>query len=98
MERAVFDEDGQLLTASFLDYCCRAPTICPVRFRDPERAVDDQSDGPQRRRRSRLDRSTPAVMNAVADALWRAYRIEHIDMPATPFAVYSAIKRSGIKG
>jgi carbon-monoxide dehydrogenase large subunit len=36
--------------------------------------------------------STPAVMNAVADALWRAYGVEHIDMPATPFAVYGAIK------
>jgi aerobic carbon-monoxide dehydrogenase large subunit len=33
-------------------------------------------------------------MNAVADALWRAYRIEHIDMPATAFAVYDAIRRS----
>jgi carbon-monoxide dehydrogenase large subunit len=38
--------------------------------------------------------STPAVMNAVQDALWRGYRIEHIDMPVTPFAVYSAIKRA----
>ena len=35
--------------------------------------------------------STPAVMNAVGDALWRAYRVEHIDMPATPFAIYRAI-------
>jgi aerobic carbon-monoxide dehydrogenase large subunit len=34
------------------------------------------------------------VMNAVADALWRAYRVERIDMPATPFAVYSAIRGS----
>jgi aerobic carbon-monoxide dehydrogenase large subunit len=33
-------------------------------------------------------------MNAVADALWQAYRIGHIDMPATPFAVYGAIRRS----
>jgi carbon-monoxide dehydrogenase large subunit len=30
-------------------------------------------------------------MNAIADALWRSYKIGHIDMPATPFAVYSAI-------
>ena len=28
--------------------------------------------------------SCPAVMNAVVDALWRAYRIRHVDMPATP--------------
>ena len=36
----------------------------------------------------------PEAMNAIADALWRAYRVEHIDMPATPFAVYGAIRRS----
>jgi carbon-monoxide dehydrogenase large subunit len=36
--------------------------------------------------------STPAVMNAVADALWRGFGVEHIDMPATPFAVYGAIR------
>jgi carbon-monoxide dehydrogenase large subunit len=39
--------------------------------------------------------STPAVMNAVGDALWRACGVVHIDMPATPLAVYRAIKNSG---
>ena len=35
-------------------------------------------------------------MNAVGDALWRAYGIDHIDMPATPLAVFKAIRgRSG---
>ena len=28
--------------------------------------------------------SCPAVMNAVADALWRVHAIRHVDMPATP--------------
>jgi carbon-monoxide dehydrogenase large subunit len=42
--------------------------------------------------------STPAVMNAVSDALWRAYRIDQIDMPATPFVVYNAIRQATIKG
>ena len=35
--------------------------------------------------------STPAVMNAVMDALWRAYRIRHFDMPATPERLWAAI-------
>ena len=35
--------------------------------------------------------SCPAVMNAIVDALWRAYRIRHIDMPATPQRVWQAI-------
>jgi carbon-monoxide dehydrogenase large subunit len=36
--------------------------------------------------------STPAVMNAIADALWRSHKVAEIDMPATPFAIYSAIR------
>jgi carbon-monoxide dehydrogenase large subunit len=30
-------------------------------------------------------------MNAIIDALWRARRISHLDMPATPHRVWSAI-------
>jgi carbon-monoxide dehydrogenase large subunit len=30
-------------------------------------------------------------MNAVADALWRAYRIRHVDMPATAERLWAAI-------
>jgi carbon-monoxide dehydrogenase large subunit len=36
--------------------------------------------------------SCPAVMNAIADALWRAYRIRHVDMPATPERLWQAIE------
>jgi len=36
--------------------------------------------------------SCPAVMNAVIDALWRAYRIRHIDMPATSERIWAAIE------
>ncbi|MEA2935486.1 MAG: aerobic carbon-monoxide dehydrogenase large subunit, partial [Variibacter sp.] len=36
--------------------------------------------------------SCPAVMNAIVDALWRAYRIRHIDMPATPERVWQALE------
>jgi len=35
--------------------------------------------------------SLPAVMNAVVDAL-SEYGIRHIDMPATPFRVWQAIR------
>jgi aerobic carbon-monoxide dehydrogenase large subunit len=35
--------------------------------------------------------SCPAVMNAIADALWRAYRIRHVDMPATAERLWAAI-------
>ncbi len=44
--------------------------------------------------------STPVVTNAAQDALLRARArgIEHIDMPATPFAVYAAIRRAKAAG
>jgi carbon-monoxide dehydrogenase large subunit len=37
--------------------------------------------------------STPAVMNAVVDALYRARGIRHIEMPATPRRVWEALNR-----
>ena len=36
-----------------------------------------------------------AVMNAVNDALRRAYGVAHIDMPATPLAIFNAIAAAG---
>jgi hypothetical protein len=36
--------------------------------------------------------ATPAVMNAVVDALHRAHGITHLDMPATPERVWQAIR------
>ena len=30
-------------------------------------------------------------MNAILDALWRAYRIRHVDMPATPERLWAAL-------
>ena len=36
--------------------------------------------------------SCPAVINAIIDALWRARRISHLDMPATP-RVWLALNR-----
>jgi aerobic carbon-monoxide dehydrogenase large subunit len=38
--------------------------------------------------------SCPAVMNAVVDALDRAYGIRQIDMPATPDRVFLAIQEA----
>ena len=95
MEQAVFDREGQLLTASFLDYCMpRADNLLTFDFETRNVPSTTNPMGLKGAGEAGSIGSTPAVMNAVADALWRAYRVEHIDMPATPFAVYSAIKRS----
>jgi carbon-monoxide dehydrogenase large subunit len=36
--------------------------------------------------------ATPAVANAVNDALFRAYGIRHMDMPMTPARVWETIR------
>ena len=97
MEQAVFDDDGQLLTASFLDYCMpRADNLPAFDFETRNVPSITNPMGLKGAGEAGSIGSTPAVMNAVADALWRAYKIEHIDMPATPFAVYDAIRRSRV--
>ncbi len=92
MERAVYGEDGQLLTASFMDYCMpRADSLPDFHFETRNIASTTNPLGLKGAGEAGSIGSTPAVMNAVADALWRAYGVEHIDMPATPLAVFTAI-------
>jgi len=99
MERAVFDREGQLLTASLLDYCLpRADDLLMFDFETRNVPSTTNPMGLKGAGEAGSIGSTPAVMNAVADALWRAYGVEHIDMPATSFAVHSAIRRSRAHG
>jgi aerobic carbon-monoxide dehydrogenase large subunit len=92
MERAVYADDGQLLTASFMDYCMpRADSIPNFHFETRNIPSTTNPLGLKGAGEAGSIGSTPAVVNAVSDALWRAYRVDHIDMPATPLAVYSAI-------
>jgi carbon-monoxide dehydrogenase large subunit len=96
MERAVFDESGQLLTASLQDYCVpRADNLPEFNFETRNVPSTTNLMGLKGAGEAGSIGSTPAVVNAVVDALWRTYRVDHIDMPATPFAVYSAIKGAG---
>jgi carbon-monoxide dehydrogenase large subunit len=95
MERATFDESGQLLTASFMDYGVpRADNLPAFEFETRNVPSTTNPMGLKGAGEAGSIGSTPAVMNAISDALWRTYRIEHIDMPATPLAVFCAIRRS----
>ena len=42
--------------------------------------------------------SAPAALNAVTDALYRAYGIHHIEMPATPTRIWNAIQEAKSAG
>ncbi len=91
-ERTVYDDDGQLVTASFMDYRLpRAQDIPFVHFETRNVPSTTNALGMKGAGEAGAIGSCPAVVNAVVDALHHAYGIRHIDMPATPDAVRAAI-------
>ena len=96
MEDTVYDSSsGQLLSASFMDYPMPRAQHAPD-FVFETRNVPCKTNplGVKGAGEAGAIGSCPAVINAVVDALWRAYRIRHIDMPATPQRVWNAIRRA----
>ncbi len=95
MERAVYDSEGQLLSASLMDYCLpRADDFAPIAFETRNIPSTTYPMGLKGAGEAGTIGSTPAVVNAVADALWRAYGVADIDMPATPQAIFRAIRKA----
>ena len=94
MERTVYDaESGQLMTASLMDYALpRAADVPAVRFETRNVRCRTNPLGVKGAGEAGAIGSCPAVMNAIVDALWRAFRIRHIDMPATPERIWAAIE------
>ena len=92
-ETTVYDEDGQLLTASFLDYAMpRAGDVPAIDFQTRNVPSTTNIMGIKGAGEAGTIGATPAVMNAVVDALRRGCGIDHIDMPATPARVWEAIQ------
>jgi aerobic carbon-monoxide dehydrogenase large subunit len=93
MEDTVYDSsNGQLLSASFMDYAMPRAEHAPD-FVFETRNVPCKTNplGVKGAGEAGAIGSCPAVINAIVDALWRTYRIRHIDMPATPPRVWEAI-------
>ena len=83
----VYGEDGQLLTASFMDYAVpRADGVPFFHFETRNVPSTTNALGIKGAGEAGTIGATPAALNAVTDALYRAYGIRHIDMPATPSA------------
>jgi carbon-monoxide dehydrogenase large subunit len=96
MERAVYDLDsGQLLTASLMDYAVpRAHDVPAIAFETRNVRCRHNPLGVKGAGEAGAIGSCPAVMNAIVDALWRAFHILHMDLPATPERVWKAIARA----
>lgn len=92
-EDAIYSEDGQLLTASLMDYAVpRAGDLPFFRFETRNVPSTTNAMGIKGAGEAGTIGATPAALNAVTDALWRAYGIGHIEMPATPARIWSAIQ------
>jgi len=93
MESAVYDPDsGQLVSASLMDYALpRAHDVPSFAFETHNVPCRTNPLGVKGAGEAGAIGSCPAVMNAVLDALWRAFRIRHLDMPATPERLWAAI-------
>jgi carbon-monoxide dehydrogenase large subunit len=96
MEDTVYDPaSGQLLSASFMDYAMpRAGDAPDFVFETRNVPCKNNPLGVKGAGEAGAIGSCPSVMNAVIDALWRAYGIRHIDMPATPQRVWEAIEKA----
>jgi aerobic carbon-monoxide dehydrogenase large subunit len=88
MERIVYDENGQLLTASFMDYAMPRAEQFP--FFTTDISEVPAASHPLGMRGGGEGGTTPSlatVANAVCDAL----DVEHIELPATPERVWRKI-------
>ncbi len=94
LEHAVYDENGQLLAGSYMDYAMpRADDL-------PALVVDHSCQTPCTHNplgvkgcgEAGAIGSPPTVVNAVIDALARGgHSVDHIDMPVSPSRVWEAI-------
>ena len=95
LENCAYDANGQLVTASYMDYAMpRADDV-------PFYAVDHSAQTPCTHNplgvkgcgEAGAIGSPPAVVNAVIDALQSGgHRVAHIDMPVSPARVWAAMK------
>ena len=93
-EEAVYDEDGQLVTGSMLDYALpRADQLPPIEVLSTVTPSPHHPLGVKGVGEAGTIASTVTVYNAVMDAL-RPLGVTSIDMPLTPERVWRAIQQA----
>ena len=97
-EMVCYDDDGQLLTGSYMDYALpRASDLPPLGFTSHPVPARTNALGVKGCGEAGCAGSLPAVMNAVVDAL-SEFGITHIDMPATPHRIWQTIQAARTPG
>lgn len=94
-EEVVYDADGNPLTGNFADYgfpsAAEVPSFVTVHLATPSPMNDLGAKGIGE---SGTIGATPAVQNAVVDALAHL-GVKHVDLPCTPQRVWDAIRSAG---
>ncbi len=94
-EAAVYDENGQLITGSLMDYAVPKADFLPSFETDrTETPTPVNPLGVKGAGETGTIASTPAVVNAVIDAL-APFRVKHLDMPLTPEKLWQVMHGNG---
>ncbi|CTQ53669.1 Carbon monoxide dehydrogenase large chain [Roseibium album] len=93
-ERTVYDDDGQLLTASLLDYqMIRADDLPPIHFETRNIPSTTNAMGIKGAGEAGTIGGCASIMNAIQKAVRDGAGVtEAIDMPATPHRVWEALQ------
>jgi len=98
VEEIVYDENGQLLTGSLMDYAVPKATLFPwfetanTETRTPVNPLGVKGVG-----EAGTIGSTPAIVNAVVDAL-SPLGVRHLDMPLKPEKIWKILKQAAAPG
>ena len=91
-EQAVYDEAGQLVSGSFMDYCMpRADGVPSMEVSTVEVPCKNNEMGVKGCGEAGSVASPAAVINAIIDSL-KDLGVTEVDMPATPEAVWQVIQ------
>ncbi len=91
-EGVEYDETGQILTGSLLDYAIpRSPHVPPIMTLRTETPSPRNPLGAKGIGEAGTIGATPAVVNAVIDALAR-FGVRHLEMPLTPMKIWRAAR------
>ena len=94
MEDIVYDETGQLISGSLMDYCVpRADGMCFMEIISAPVPTASNLIGAKGGGESGPTGALPATINAVVDAL-KPLDVAHIDMPATPHRIWQTIEKA----
>lgn len=92
LERVVYDEDGQLLTASFMDYALpRASGVPMIGFTSEPVPSTQNPMGMKGCGEAGTVGALAAVANAVQDAVWDR-GVRQVDMPFTPLRIWEVLR------